>query len=318
VAKGATASSGNAGVGATGAKPASTAAVAGDSLEGAGLAQVDGALVSTTVPAMEFNGSPSNMSDWNATLPNATPWIEGTWTTGYWDCCKPSCSWPGKGNVDRPARACDARTGLTIQDRNARSVCGGGTAASCQNYQPFLVNRNLAYGFAAAVSGSSGLTGDTNCGQCYELQFVDRRHQGGWGGANPHLVNKSMVIQVTNIGYDVNGEHSFDLQVPGAGQGLFSDGCAREYPGYSPGDFDCDNRYGGCADIKGCSRLPPGLRPGCEWRYNWYYWLRQDGQTNNPFVRFHRVRCPSEITAISGSTPLDDELFRPADPFEYV
>ena len=30
--------------------------------------------------------------------------------TGYWDCCKPSCSWPGKGLVIRPVRACSAET----------------------------------------------------------------------------------------------------------------------------------------------------------------------------------------------------------------
>ena len=33
-------------------------------------------------------------------------------------------------------------------------------------------------------------------------------------------MGKSHIIQVTNIGYDVSGDHSFDLQIPGAGQGI--------------------------------------------------------------------------------------------------
>merc|ERR1712066_10297 len=113
---------------------------------------------------------------------------------------------------------------------------------------------------AAAVSGSHGLTGDDNCGQCYELRFVDKRHpNGNWGGSHPDLVGKTMIIQVTNIGYDVNGEHSFDLQIPGTGQGAFSQGCTAQFPGYAVGDFDCDTLYGGCSTRSGCSRLPTAL-----------------------------------------------------------
>jgi hypothetical protein len=164
---------------------------------------------------------------------------------------------------------------------------------------------------AAAVGGSSGLSGDDNCGQCYELLFTDQTH-GNWGGSHPSLVGKSMVVQVTNIGYDVNGEHSFDLQIPGAGQGIFADGCTRQFGG-STGDYDCDNRYGGCGERSGCDRLPEALRAGCHWRYDWYYWFIAGGQTNNPYVDFRRVRCPSHLTNISGSTPLDDSSFPEVD-----
>jgi len=115
-----------------------------------------------------------------------------------------------------------------------------------------------------------------------------------------------MIVQVTNIGYDVTGEHSFDLQIPGAGQGLFADGCQRQFSGYSQGDFDCDNRYGGCNDRGGCNRLPPALRAGCEWRYDWYQWLQEGGRTNNPYVDFRRVQCPQQLTNISGVIPNDD------------
>lgn len=175
-------------------------------------------------------------------------------------------------------------------------------------------------GFAAvAVSGSHGLTGDDNCGQCYELRFLDQKHSNGnWGGSHPDLVGKTMVVQVTNIGYDVNGEHSFDLQIPGAGQGIFDTGCTRQFRNYKSGDFDCDNNYGGCDDKSGCSRLPSDLREGCEWRFDWYQWLKQNGQTNNPWVKFRRVRCPSQLTEISGSTPLDDAEYPEIDPGNYA
>ena len=46
-----------------------------------------------------------------APTPEGGAWHEGTYTTGYWDCCKPSCSWSGKGDVDAPVRSCEAETG---------------------------------------------------------------------------------------------------------------------------------------------------------------------------------------------------------------
>merc|ERR1712137_387882 len=202
-----------------------------------------------------------------------------------------------------------------LTDPNVPSVCGGGSAASCADNRPFLVKPRLSMGFSAiAVSGDHGLTGDTNCGQCFELKFLDQKHpDGNWGGSHPELVGKSMVVQVTNIGYDVSGEHSFDLQIPGAGQGIFTNGCTAQFSGHSSGDFDCDNRYGGCNSKAGCARLPEELRGACEWRYDWFHWLEHEGQTNNPYVDFRRVRCPEQLTALSGSVPLDDDEFPAAD-----
>jgi len=234
-------------------------------------------------------------------------WITGTWTTGYWDCCKPSCSWPDKGNVSQPVRACDA-SGNRLTNFSAKSVCDGGPAAACADSAPFLVTGNLSMAFAAvAVGGRHGLTGDTNCGQCFQLQFTDQFHaNGNWGGAHADLVGKHLVVQVTNIGYDVAGEHSFDIQIPGAGQGLFTSGCIAQFSGFTSGDFDCDNNYGGCFEKIGCQRLPKALQPGCEWRYDWYRWFIHGGKTNNPYVNFRRVQCPTELTDISMSTPNDD------------
>jgi hypothetical protein len=119
-----------------------------------------------------------------------------------------------------------------------------------------------------------------------------------------------MVVQITNIGYDVTGDHSFDIQIPGAGRGIF-DGCAEQYG--VPGDnFDCGNRYGGCNDEEGCSALPSQLQEGCRWRYEWYQWLQADGQTNNPYVRFRRVQCPDAIVERSKFRALDDAAQPPA------
>jgi len=240
----------------------------------------------------------------------ASGWVTGTWTTGYWDCCKPSCAWQGKGKVSKPVDSCDNQTGEILSNANEESVCHGGRAATCTSNKPFMVNRNLSLGFAAvAVSGKHGLTGDVNCGQCYELKFTDEVHSDGkwsWGGSHSDLVGKRMVIQVTNIGYDVSGDHSFDLMIPGAGQGVFTSGCTKQFPGYSTGDFDCDNRHGGCSNISGCSRLPPVMQDACRWRYEWLQWLEKAGKTNNPYVDFRRVKCPQLLTQVSGSVPDDD------------
>jgi len=216
--------------------------------------------------------------------------------------------------VKNPVQSCDAETGEVLHDLNEPSVCTGGRAATCQNNKPFKASETLSMGFAAAaVSGGHGLTGDANCGQCFELRFTDQVHKDGggwpWGGADPSVVGKRMVVQVTNIGYDVSGDHSFDIMIPGAGQGAFSNGCSAQFQGFSTGDFDCDTRYGGCTERSGCDRLPAELQDACRWRYDWYHWLENKGKTNNPYVDFRRVRCPTQLTELSGSVAEDDELF---------
>ncbi|KAK3256670.1 hypothetical protein CYMTET_34205 [Cymbomonas tetramitiformis] len=243
---------------------------------------------------------------------SSSEWFTGTWTTGYWDCCKPSCAWADKGNVTNPMHVCDA-DGNIIEDINSVSVCDAGVAGTCPSNQPWMVRDNLSYGFAAAaVSGDHGLTGDDNCGQCYQLIFTSGKHDpdgDNWGGAHPDLAGKSMVIQVTNIGYDVSGDHSFDILIPAAGQGYYTTGCSIQFSGYSSENFDCGNNYGGCDDVSGCAELPAALRSGCEWRFEWYKWLTADGQTNNPYVDFRRVQCPKNITDVSGFQAKDDSEY---------
>lgn len=217
-------------------------------------------------------------------------WVTGTYTTTYWDCCKPSCSWPGKGTLGKPVRSCHA-DGSTA-GVNERSACeAGGTAGACVDNTPWQVSAKLSYGFAAAaVSGSSGLTGDDNCGQCYAIRF---------------RTGHTHVIQVTNIGYDVRGDHSFDLMVPGGGRGIFKDGCDTLHGRGT--NADCGRLYGGCQSRSACRQLAPYFRRGCRWRYSW---LGEASRSGNPRVRFRRVRCPKALVARSRTVAADDRSQR--------
>lgn len=256
----------------------------------------------------------------------AADWTAGTWTTGYWDCCKPSCGWAGKGNFDNPVASCDVQTGQKLNRFDVDSVCQddfssteaafeGTRAAACADNSPFVVNDGLTMGFAAV----NAVEEHQLCGQCFELVFTNEKHSNGaWGGASMNLVGKAMIVQVTNIGGDVTGQHSFDIQIPGAGQGIFHTGCARQYDGFEVDDFDCGTRLGGCEEKSQCDRLPSELQSGCRWRFEWYDWLRQGDATNNPYVIYRRVRCPQRLVDISGSTPLDDGSFAIIDEQEYV
>lgn len=76
-------------------------------------------------------------------------------TTRYWDCCKPSCAWPGKAQMSKPVNTCN------IQDQydynsNTQSAYGGGSAYTCSNQEPWALNDGLVYGFVAVkLSGKS-------------------------------------------------------------------------------------------------------------------------------------------------------------------
>lgn len=254
--------------------------------------------------------------------PVAINWQKGTWTSAYWDCCKPSCAAEGKGDVDYQIGACHAETGKKVDGDSGDSVCDGGSVGMCADYQPFKVNSNLSYGFAAlAASGKHGLEGDRNCGQCYELLFTGERHtedgpKDPWGGAHPELEGRRIVVQVATVNFETMANHSFDILIPGAGQGAYESGCMLQYPDYATDDFDCGSRTAGCMHNSSCADMPKDLQAGCSWRFEWYRWLAEGGQTNAPFVKFRRVQCPDELTKISGATPTDDYDFPMIDTSE--
>jgi hypothetical protein len=119
-------------------------------------------------------------------------------TTRYWDCCKPSCAWPGKGPA--PLRTCDKSDNPLNDNGATRSGCdSGGSAYMCSNQSPWAVNDDLAYGWAAVrIAGSTELEW---CCACYELTFT----------SGP-VAGKKMIVQASNTGGDLGSNH-FDIAV---------------------------------------------------------------------------------------------------------
>lgn len=97
------------------------------------------------------------------------PFPELTMIESNRDCCKPSCSWSGKADVNTPVRTCN-RQGTLLTDPNAVSGCDGGDSFTCTNMSPWIVDDNTAYGFAAVnIAGGNERTW---CCECYELAFT--------------------------------------------------------------------------------------------------------------------------------------------------
>eukprot|EP00746_Dinoflagellata_sp_MGD_P152437 gnl/MRDRNA2_/MRDRNA2_83670_c0_seq1.p1 gnl/MRDRNA2_/MRDRNA2_83670_c0~~gnl/MRDRNA2_/MRDRNA2_83670_c0_seq1.p1 ORF type:complete len:329 (-),score=36.46 gnl/MRDRNA2_/MRDRNA2_83670_c0_seq1:349-1335(-) len=129
-------------------------------------------------------------------------------TTRYWDCCKPSCAWPGKAAVSAPVKVC-AKDGVSKLGANAKNICGGGGMGGpsymCNSqsawYDPV---KKMSFGFVAGHV--KGLDEKGWCCGCYELRFQ-----------NSNLPR--MVVQITNTGADL-GENHFDIQTAGGGFGI--------------------------------------------------------------------------------------------------
>ena len=204
-------------------------------------------------------------------------------TTRYWDCCKSSCSWPGKvSGTDSKVKICRRDGYASISDANARSGCDGGDAFICNNQIPWAVNDQLAYGFAAATI--PGLDESRRCCACYKLDFTSGPVQG-----------KSMIVQVTNSGSDVH-PNQFDLQIPGGGVGIFN-GCSGQW---GAGRDGWGQRYGGVSSRDQCSWLPEQIRQGCLFRFDWFR------GADNPSMVYSRVKCPQEIIAVTGCKRNDE------------
>jgi len=105
-------------------------------------------------------------------------------TTQNWNCCKPSCGWPGKANFSAPVRSCDIDN-EPLLDANIGTSCENGTIYMCADQAPWLVNPHMAYGFAAV--NIIGGTEASWCCACYELLFTS-------GMAN----GKKMIVQATD------------------------------------------------------------------------------------------------------------------------
>ncbi|KAF4635254.1 hypothetical protein G7Y89_g2854 [Cudoniella acicularis] len=207
-------------------------------------------------------------------------------TTRYWDCCKPSCSWPGKITLaagSHPVTTCDIHDS-PLTDYGATSGCAGGEAYMCSNESPWAVSEDLSYGFAATTikDGSES----SWCCACYELTFTS--------GA---VAGKKMIVQATNTGSDLSA-NQFDISIPGGGVGIFN-GCTNEWGAPSAG---WGAQYGGIDSRSACDSFPEALKAGCYWRFDWFQ------GTSNPSVDFKQVACPAEITAKSGCARADDAI----------
>lgn len=218
----------------------------------------------------------SNKSSGYSVIPGG---ISGTnaASTQYWDCCKASCSWPGRGSVTAPVNSC-AKNGVTLMGNNVLSACNGGTSYMCNNNQPWVVNDKLAYGFSATVI--RGKKESDLCCACFELTFT-----------NTPIAGKKMIVQVTNTGsYPMSESAHFDLQMPGGGVGEFN-ACTSQWNAPPDG---WGRRYGGTTDVSQCSQLPSVLQPGCRFRYGWFQ------NANNPTLTYKQVTCPKELVARTG------------------
>ena len=189
-------------------------------------------------------------------------------TTRYWDCCKPSCGWAGKGFAVGPVVSCD-KNDRPLNDN-------GGSAFMCSSQTPWAVNDTVAYGYAAVRI--AGGTETSWCCQCYALTFTSAPLQG-----------KTLVVQATNTGGDLGSNH-FDLAIPGGGVGNFN-ACTQQY-GAPPNGWG--DRYGGVHSKADCESFPEALKAGCNWRFDWFQ------GADNPAVTFTQVACPSELVANSG------------------
>jgi hypothetical protein len=238
------------------------------------------------------------------------------YATRYWDCCKAHCGWEGNVNPGTDALAsCDKADMSHGGDYNVASACDApnpDSAYTCYSNAPWAVSDTLAYGFAAVPA-----QGDI-CGRCYQLDFDGTGHYNAQDPGSVALGTKRMIVQATNIGYDVGGGQ-FDILTPGGGVGLF-DACSYQWGvetselGATYGGFMtyCQEQGGDHETIKACvlSRCAavfddPGLAElaaGCEWYVNWYE------AADNPNLRYQEVACPSALVDISGIDrgPLND------------
>ena len=249
--------------------------------------RVRASLCQTTIAAVAFAllpGFSSIIPDAAAASPSLTYMSASAApgkTTRYWDCAKPSASWPDKAPVTSPVKSC-AKDGVTAVSPTALSGDQGGTSFMCTSLQPWVVDAKFSYGFAAAkLVGKS--ESETNCA-CYALQFT----------SGP-VTGQTFVAQVISAGGDL-GENHFDLLTPGGGVGLFN-ACQSQWGAPSDG---WGARYGGVATAAQCLQLPKQLQPGCNWRFSWLK------NADNPSVSFRRVRCPDEIVSKSGCRRKDD------------
>ena len=219
--------------------------------------------------------------------------------TRYWDCCKPSCSWTENAGAGNEAKMCSVN-GSVISDKNAESVCLGGSAATCTSQIPIIVNDNLAYAFAAVPASNGG-----QCGHCYALTF-DGTGKYETKANHKAIKGKILVVMASNVGTDV-AQGQFDVMIPGGGVGKYN-GCAnmgwgdmgKQYGGLLS---DCENEVGYSGDLltlrkncltKKCNSVfakDAVAKEGCLFLATWMQ------AAGNPNHTYREVKCPAALQA---------------------
>lgn len=236
------------------------------------------------------------------------PWGQVTngqpgWTSRYWDCCKQSCAWSGKGG-NSPVKSCDA-SGDNVVSQDAASACdNGGSSTTCNSFAPWAYSEEVSFGFVATHAGAGEA-----CGTCYQIQFTGSSHNGGDDPGSQALNGKTMIVMATNIGGDVSADGQLDLLLPGGGTGAMY-GCDVAW-GVSQGSGELGAQYGGlragCSgdlnSIKSCvaqkceslfgSRGLDEMYDGCMWYANWFQ------AADNPNFTRRTIDCPSELTSVA-------------------
>lgn len=231
------------------------------------------------------------------------------YATRYWDCCKAHCGWEGNVNpATEPLMSCnknDQSLGAVYDVMSSCQAPQENSAFTCYDEAPWAVSDTLAYGFAAVPS-----QGDV-CGRCYQLDFDGTGHYNAQDPGSVALTGKRMIVQATNIGFDVGGGQ-FDILTPGGGVGLF-DACSYQwgvqtselgatYGGFmtkcqeqNPGDHGKQKEcvLGRCAAVFDEPGLA-NLKQGCEWYVGWYE------AADNPNLKYQEVACPAALVAVSG------------------
>ncbi|OBT97587.1 hypothetical protein VE01_04513 [Pseudogymnoascus verrucosus] len=206
-------------------------------------------------------------------------------TSRYWDCCKPSCGWADKaGFVDKsPVQSCDINQNPLL-DNSQGTGCNGGHAFGCPTNAPWAVNDTFSYGFV----GTFLVGGDESswCCSCYQLNFTSGAVKG-----------KSMIVQASNTNYDSPNANVFTLGIPG-GNTSYAGACGIEY---SVSDSVFGTKNVGLLNRADCDNLPAALKPGCQWRFDWF------NDAEGPNVEYKRVTCPKVLTDITKCKREDDD-----------
>lgn len=237
------------------------------------------------------------------------------YATRYWDCCKAHCGWEANATGLDALRSCSIDN-VPQATFTGPSGCGSTDASAsytCFSQAPRAITPTLAYGFAAVPAAGE------ICGRCYRLDFDGTGHYDAADPGSVALRGRTMIVQATNIGFDVGGGQ-FDILIPGGGVGAFN-ACTRQWGLAS--DAPLGAQYGGfltacreaggshdavracvrarCESVFGEPRFAE-LRAGCAWFVDWFQ------AADNPNLDWSEVECPADLVAESGldRRPLDD------------